>query len=128
MLLKDRTTAELAEHIAPWGATPRIARQLQSLAVKRAVVELPPGAVWLGETPAYPHLVFRVGRAAWGVQFHPEVSPATYGVWAAHHADDWARWGIDGEAVVQDLVRRGGEVEAAGRELARRYAGVLRAR
>jgi 23S rRNA (adenine2503-C2)-methyltransferase len=41
LLLKDRTTAELAEHIAPWGATPRIARQLQSLAVKRAVAELP---------------------------------------------------------------------------------------
>ena len=93
-----------------------------------AVVELPPGAVWLGETPAYPHQVFRVGRAAWGVQFHPEVSLPTYGVWAAQHGDDWARWGIDGEAVVEDLARRAGEVEAAGRELARRYAGVLRVR
>ncbi len=91
-----------------------------------AVVELPPGAAWLGRSPAYPHQVFRVGEAAWGVQFHPEVSVPTWTAWSGHHDGDWERWGIDGQAVVQDLVRRGDEVEGAGRELARRFAQVLR--
>ena len=90
-----------------------------------AVVELPPGAAWLGETAAYPHQVFRVGAAAWGVQFHPEVSLPTYEGWSAHHDGDWERWGLDGRAVVAQLARRSDEVEAAGRELARRFAGVL---
>ena len=93
-----------------------------------AVVELPPGAAWLGETPAYPHQVFRVGDAAWGVQFHPEVSVGTYTAWGAHHTGDWERWGLDGDAVVGDLVRRSEEVAGAGRELARRFADVLGSR
>lgn len=90
-----------------------------------AVVELPPGAVWLGETAAYPHQVFRVGAAAWGVQFHPEVSVPTYTQWGRHHREDWDRWGIDGEAVVGAVAQRTDEVADAGRELARRFAGLL---
>lgn len=90
-----------------------------------AVVELPPGAVWLGRTQAYPHQAFRVGEAAWGVQFHPEVSVATYAVWAANHADDWVRWGLSGAEVVAQLERRDAEVAAAGRELAARFAALL---
>ena len=90
-----------------------------------AVVELPPGAVWLGETAAYPHQVFRVGEAAWGVQFHPEVSEPTYRAWGERHAGDWAGWGLDGAAVVDDVVRRADEIEDAGRLLARRFAALL---
>lgn len=92
-----------------------------------AVVELPPGAAWLGATGAYPHQAFRVGPAAWGVQFHPEVAPATYRRWAAGHASDWDRWGLSGDEVVAQLDRRDDEVVAAGRRLAARFAGVLTA-
>ena len=91
-----------------------------------AVVELPSGAVWLGETSTYPHQAFRVGSRAWGVQFHPEVSVPTYRAWSAAHEPDWRRWGLDGDAVVDQLVRRDGEVAQAGRRLAVRFAGVLR--
>lgn len=90
-----------------------------------AVVELPPGAVWLGETSAYPHQAFRVGAAAWGVQFHPEVSLATFRGWAANHASDWERWGLSGDEVVAQLQHRDTEVARAGRELAARFSAVL---
>lgn len=90
-----------------------------------AVVELPPGATWLGRTAHSPHQVFRVGRAAWGVQFHPEVSRATFASWAGLHEDDWPGWGLDGGQVVRDLDDRAPDVEAAGRALATRFAQLL---
>jgi GMP synthase (glutamine-hydrolysing) len=45
-----------------------------------AVVELPPGATLLATGSRYPHQAFRQG-SCWGVQFHPEVSPANYESW-----------------------------------------------
>lgn len=39
---------------------------------KQSVLELPLGAVLLGESNFEPHQAFRVGDNAWGVQFHPE--------------------------------------------------------
>ncbi|MEV4868214.1 type 1 glutamine amidotransferase [Streptomyces syringium] len=36
------------------------------------ITELPPGALWLAESDHCPYQGFRVGEAAWGVQFHPE--------------------------------------------------------
>jgi GMP synthase (glutamine-hydrolysing) len=93
-----------------------------------AITVLPPGAVWLAETAMYPHQAFRQGRAAWGVQFHPEVSEATFRGWADEHeaAGDWARWGIDGDAVVAELRDRDDEVVAAGRALSERFVSVVR--
>ncbi len=37
---------------------------------------LPPGAVLLASSDAYPHQAFRLGAAAWGLQFHLEVDAA----------------------------------------------------
>lgn len=45
--------------------------------------DLPPGATLLASSPAYPNQAFRVGRAAYGVQFHVEVS--------AEMAEQWGR-------------------------------------
>jgi GMP synthase-like glutamine amidotransferase len=45
--------------------------------------DLPDGAVLLAGSPAYPHQAFRVGRVAYGVQFHVEVT--------AEMAEEWAR-------------------------------------
>ena len=44
--------------------------------------DLPEGAVLLASSPAYPHQAFRVGRAAYGVQFHVEVTEAMGEEWA----------------------------------------------
>lgn len=38
----------------------------------QTVLTLPPGAVILAKNTHDPHHAFRLGRAAWGVQFHPE--------------------------------------------------------
>ena len=46
-----------------------------------AVVRLPAESVLLATGDAYPHQAFRCG-STWGVQFHPEVSPANYEKWA----------------------------------------------
>lgn len=92
-----------------------------------AITRLPADAVWLGSTEQYPHQAFRVGEAAWGVQFHPEASLATFARWGGMHADDWHGWGIDGEAVVEELAARESEVADAGRELVLRFAGLVRA-
>jgi GMP synthase (glutamine-hydrolysing) len=45
--------------------------------------DLPDGAVLLATSPAYPHQAFRVGRSAYGVQFHLELDAAMADEWAA---------------------------------------------
>lgn len=42
----------------------------------QSVITLPAGAVILARNIFEPHQAFRVGRCAWGVQFHPEYSTA----------------------------------------------------
>ena len=44
--------------------------------------DLPEGATLLASSPAYPHQAFRVGRSAYGVQFHVEVLPEMAREWA----------------------------------------------
>ena len=44
--------------------------------------DLPDGAVLLAGSPLFPHQAFRVGAAAYGVQFHIEVSPDLAREWA----------------------------------------------
>ncbi len=80
-----------------------------------AVSELPAGAIWLGESAMYPHQAFRVGECAWGLQFHPEVSLADYRNWA----------GETGGAA-ESFGRRQGEVTAAAKMLAHRFAVLCR--
>ena len=45
--------------------------------------DLPPDAVWLGKSSAYPNQAFRVGAAAWGLQFHVEIDDDTVESWLA---------------------------------------------
>lgn len=42
----------------------------------QTVLTLPPGAVHLAKNTHDPHHAFRLGHAAWGVQFHPEYTHA----------------------------------------------------
>jgi GMP synthase-like glutamine amidotransferase len=44
--------------------------------------DLPEGSVLLASSPAYPNQAFRVGRAAYGVQFHVEVTDRMAREWA----------------------------------------------
>ncbi|HWS58616.1 MAG TPA: type 1 glutamine amidotransferase [Actinotalea sp.] len=86
-----------------------------------AVVDLPSGAVWLASSRLYPYQAFRVG-SAWGLQFHPEVGEATFTAWAELHDD------VDTDDVVAQLRSRADEVDHAGREIAQRFAALVRQR
>ncbi|HEY9410079.1 MAG TPA: type 1 glutamine amidotransferase [Jiangellaceae bacterium] len=78
-----------------------------------AIDQLPPGAAWLASTDRCPHQAFRVGRRAWGVQFHPEAP-------AADRAADPA-----GDPVLQALGDSATAEAAVWREVARRFARVV---
>ena len=51
-------------------------RELLTLQWHGDTFELPPGAVLLAGSAAYPNQAFRYGERAYGVQFHLEVTPA----------------------------------------------------
>jgi GMP synthase-like glutamine amidotransferase len=51
-----------------------------------AVTALPPGAVHLASSPVCANQAFRVGRLAWGVQFHIETTPEVVRDWARSDA------------------------------------------
>lgn len=51
------------------------------------VSELPPGAVLLAASPVCEVQAFRVGRLAWGIQFHIETTPEIVTEWARNDAE-----------------------------------------
>ena len=57
-------------------------RELPTLQWHGDTFDLPAGAVRLAGSPAYPNQAFRVGRAAYGVQFHLEVTGPMAREWA----------------------------------------------
>jgi GMP synthase-like glutamine amidotransferase len=78
------------------------------------IVELPPGAVSLCSSDRFPNQAFRVGAAAWGTQFHPEVLTETATAWARTSAADLAAFGLTVDGI-------GAEIEAAEPELRRNW-------
>ncbi|WP_197704422.1 type 1 glutamine amidotransferase [Jatrophihabitans sp. GAS493] len=63
-----------------------------------AVLELPPGAIQLASSPGCDIQAFRVGRVAWGTQFHIETTPEVVRAWAT--ADAEALTGYDVERIL----------------------------
>ena len=66
--------------------------------------DLPAGAVRLAGSPAYPNQAFRVGDAAYGVQFHLEVSPDLAREWAEVPAYAEALERVLGPGALDDLI------------------------
>lgn len=65
------------------------------------VEELPAGATRLASSRHTINQAFRVGPAAWGVQFHPEASSASAADWVVEDADGLVRLGRDAEPIMQ---------------------------
>jgi GMP synthase-like glutamine amidotransferase len=59
------------------------------------VAELPAGAVLLAASTRYPHQAFRVGPAAWGLQFHIEPDLPMVAGWVAANRELLADLGVD---------------------------------
>jgi GMP synthase (glutamine-hydrolysing) len=60
------------------------------------VSALPPGAVQLAAAPDCEQQAFRVGRLAWGIQFHIETTPEVVRAWAAETAAELADYDLTG--------------------------------
>jgi GMP synthase-like glutamine amidotransferase len=76
--------------------------------------DLPDGAVRLAGSPAYPNQAFRFGDAAYGVQFHIEVSPALAREWADVPEYATALERVLGPGALDDLI---GRLEVHGTEM-----------
>jgi GMP synthase (glutamine-hydrolysing) len=68
----------------------------------QSVLTLPPGAVLLAENDFEPHHAFRVGRCAWGVQFHPEYDLNIMGDYIMAQTDGLTRAGQDVNTLMQE--------------------------
>jgi GMP synthase (glutamine-hydrolysing) len=91
------------------------------------VVELPPGAVELARTPAGVQAL-RLGRAAWGVQFHPEVDLALVRPWAAADVGSGQLAPERAESWLAEVARDDAALVAAWRPFVERFAALLPAR
>ena len=81
------------------------------------VFEPPPGATVLARSDLSPNQGFRLdGADAWGIQFHPEVTPDLWELWIARNQEDVAEAGVDIDAL-REAVSRG-----AGRSVGFRSA------
>ena len=60
-----------------------------------AVDRLPADAEWLARGDLYPHQAFRVGAAAWAVQYHPEVTQRDFAAWCRGGRDGLLAEGLD---------------------------------
>ncbi len=69
----------------------------------QSVLALPPGAVLLAESDFEPHQAFRLGRCAWGVQFHPEFTLDIARDDILKQADSLAQAGREVSALLQAL-------------------------
>jgi GMP synthase (glutamine-hydrolysing) len=88
------------------------------------VVRLPPGAELLAATPDGIPQAMRLGDAAWGVQFHPEVDAGTVTAWAEEHGPPTPAQ-VEALAAIAD---RAAATEATGRALASGFAVVAERR
>jgi GMP synthase (glutamine-hydrolysing) len=95
--------------------------------------DLPAGAALLASSPLYPHQAFRVGRAAYGFQFHFEVTDAIVRDWVRRWEAEVREQGLDPQAILAGIplhlaaLQRRGEaaIEAFGAALAERQPAAL---
>jgi GMP synthase (glutamine-hydrolysing) len=87
------------------------------------VLEVPTGATVLATLPDGRPQALRLGRAAWGVQFHPETSPEVFGA--------WLRWASpegltpEQEALLAEVGAAREALRAAWQPLAERFAALV---
>jgi GMP synthase (glutamine-hydrolysing) len=103
-------------------------RELPSLQWHGDTFDLPDGAVLLARSPAYPHQAFRYGRAAYGVQFHVEVTGDIARQWAEvpAYVDSLERTLGAGAApqLFEEFDRSAGEMQAVARTMFERWVDV----
>lgn len=89
------------------------------------VVRLPEGARLLASSPDGAVQAARLGRHVWGVQFHPEASPAVLADWVAEYGRQFAEHGYDLEAYLAAARRCAAELETTCDRLAEAFTLVM---
>jgi GMP synthase-like glutamine amidotransferase len=90
------------------------------------ITELPLGAVLLAASPGCPVQAFRLGSAAWGVQFHLEVEYATFAAWVADGGDVLAGAGLDGDELLARVAGLSDDLFEVWHPVATRFAALAR--
>ena len=78
-------------------------RMLVHASHAQSVVELPPGATCLASNAHDPHHAFVLGKAAWGVQFHPEFDQQVLRTYIEAREEDLQSEGLDPQALLASL-------------------------
>lgn len=86
------------------------------------ITELPVGAVLLAASTNYPHQAFRLGDAAWGLQFHIECDIEMLAAWASENLDVLAELGLDPIELLESCDAVMGDVAEVWRPFAQRFA------
>ena len=92
---------------------------------------LPPGAELLVTSDRVPHQAFRMGDAAWGIQFHFEVDGPELELWLAEFGkvgELEEQWGKTPDRVRAEARSYLAGHERQGREVFRRFSEVCRER
>lgn len=92
------------------------------------VLSEPPGSFALARNRDGDVQAMRYGPTCWGVQWHPEATPAILAEWATGDADRHVARGIDQAARIAEVADAATGLERSGRELARRFARLVHER
>jgi GMP synthase-like glutamine amidotransferase len=88
-----------------------------------AITSLPPGAIQLASSVTCENQAFRLGRVAWGVQFHLETTPQIVAQWAAQDADKIADYDVERILQRSDAVHD--DVAETWRPFAQAFAAIV---
>ena len=89
-----------------------------------AITALPPGAVQLASSPMCEQQAFRLGRLAWGVQFHIETTPEIVRSWAEDDASVLPDHDLD--LIVSRSVAVHDDIAEVWRPFAHAFADIVR--
>ncbi len=88
-----------------------------------AIRVLPPGAIHLAASPVCENQAFRIGRLAWGVQFHIETTPEVVRAWARSDAQQLDEFDLD--LIVSRADAAHDDVAEVWRPFAEAFAGIV---
>jgi GMP synthase (glutamine-hydrolysing) len=91
------------------------------------ISELPAGATLLASGVRYAHQAFRVGRAAYGLQFHVETTPEIVRRWADSDPEGVASTPFDAATVAERAAAVHPDLEEVWAPFAARFADLVRA-
>lgn len=87
-----------------------------------AITRLPDDAVWLATSQNCPYQAFRLGEAAWGVQFHPETTPERISSWSQ---ESLQCHGFDRAELLRNAARDDVRAAPVWEQLAHRFAATI---